>query len=57
MNFNDIYWHDSYLEEITLGTSLKSDERVFKMKVNCPDSSNVMVVFDGYYSFNLSLNG
>ena len=32
MNFNDIYWHDSYLEEIALGTSLKSDERVFKMK-------------------------
>ena len=45
------------MEEITLGTSIKSDERVFKMKVNCPDGLIVMVVFDGYYSYNSSLNG
>ena len=57
MNFNDIYWHDSYLEEITFGTSLHSDERVFKIKVSCPDGMNLVIIFEGYYSVNISLNG
>ena len=57
MNFNDIYWHDSYLEEITFGTSLHSDERVFKIKVSCPDGMNLVIIFEGYYSVNINLNG
>ena len=57
MNFNDIYWHDSYLEEIIFGTSLNSDERVFKIKVSCPDGMNLVIVFEGYYSVNINLNG
>lgn len=42
---------------MALEVSDKSDERVLKIKVNCPDGLNVTVVFDGYYSFNTSLNG
>lgn len=57
MNFNDIYWHDSYLEELTFGTSLTSDERVFKIKVSCPDENTLVVIFEGYYSVNINLNG
>jgi hypothetical protein len=56
MNFNDIYWHDSYLEEITFGASLHSDERVFKINVSCPDGMNLVIVFEGYYSVNINLN-
>lgn len=45
------------MEEITFGTSLHSDERVFKIKVSCPDGMNLVIIFKGYYSVNINLNG
>lgn len=57
MGFCPIFTGASYWEEITFGTSLHSDERVFKIKVSCPDGMNLVIIFEGYYSVNINLNG
>ena len=45
------------MEEIAFAACLHSDERVFKIKVSCPDGMNLVIIFEGYYSVNINLNG
>ncbi len=56
MEFNEIHWHDSIIQEILIDRNRPGYDDIIKFKMDWIDRGKGVVIFEGVYWANFNLN-